>query len=412
LWDVETGQHKSTFKGLSKLVSTVRFSLDGNYLVCGYGYNKDIQFWNVTTGKVEQVIRVPDDGITEVLYSPDKKTLIGMHWDGNIHFWDLDTGTIKFSIKNYTRNAYALAYATDGKTLASTAGDGIALWDIETRTQQLTLMKQQKGAKSIAALAFSPDNRTIASGDWNGIVNLWDTTIGENIRTLKGHTDDVRSVAFSSDGKLLASAGNDHAIHIWEVKTGEQIHVLEEERERAFSVAFSPDNLTLASGGFNGVIRFWDVVTGEQKMMIPKTGNGFSIAYSPNGVLLATTGMTVKLWHAKTGEEMLKLDYNLKILDTQVQLAGRDPEKMIGIMRDFQKNMMNMAENVAFSPDGKTLAVARSDGPINLWDIETQTLKKSFSGHKRRVESIAFAPDGKTLASGSTDGSILLWEVP
>lgn len=410
LWDVETGEHKSTFKGLSKLVTTVQFSHDGNFLACGYGYNKNIQLWNVTTENVEQVIHIPDGGVTELLYSPDKKTLIGMHWVGNIHFWDLAIGTIKFSIKNYTRNAYSIAYSTDGKTLASTSGTGITLWDIETRTQKMTLMKEQKGTTSIAALAFSPDNRTIASGDWNGNVSLWDSTIGEYNRTLKGLTDEVRAVAFSSDGKLLASA-NDHTIRIWDTKTGVQIHTLEEERGGASSVAFSPDNLTLASGGFNGVVRFWDVVTGEQKMMIPDSGNGFSIAYSPDGVLIATTGSPVKLWHAKTGEEILKLDYMSKIMNEQRQLARREIDILQFRVRNIEM-MMNRADNVAFSPDRNLLAVSHGDGPINLWDIETQTIIKSFTGHKWTVKSIAFAPDGKTFASGSIDGSILIWEVP
>ena len=317
------------------------------------------------------------------------------------------------SIKNYARNALSVAYSTDGKTLASTDGYGIAIWDIETRTQKTTLVDKH-AAETIAAVSFSTDNRTIAGADWDGIINLWDFTTGEHIQTLKGHTDEIRSIAFSSDGKMLASAGNDHSIRIWDAASGEQIHTLEEEKGRAFSVAFSPDNQTLASGGFNGVVRFWDVATGEQKMRLPNTGNGFSIQYSPNGVLLATTGMmSVKLWHAKTGEEILELDYRSKILQDRIRLGGEKPEKMIEVMMDFQQNfMMNSQESLAFSPDGSLLVVARRNGPINLWDIETQTLKKSYSGHKWMVESVAFAPDGKTFASGSVDGSILIWEVP
>ncbi len=147
-------------------------------------------------------------------------------------------------------------------------------------------------------------------------------------------------------------------------------------------------------------------------MTLPNTGNGFSIAYSPDGVLLATTGRPVKLWHAKTREEILKLDYMSKIMNERMQLATREIDKLQVQARNVAMMMMNGADNVAFSPDGNILAVSHGDGPINLWDIETQTIIKSFTGHKWTVKSIAFAPDGKTLASGSVDGSILIWEVP
>ncbi len=315
LWDTNTGKQKKILTKREDSYGTVAYSPDGNILAYSVYHKSEIELLNVSTGIVEETIHIPEGGVSELLYSPDKKTLVGMDWGGRIYFWNLDSGKNILTIKGHTTNVYALAFSTDGTTLASTFGSRISLWDVETRKHKETIKgHQQSVSATIASLAFSPDNRTVAGADWKGIINLWNYTTAEHIITLKGHTDEIRSIAFSSDGSMLASAGNDHTMRIWNAENGEVIHTLVEEKGRAFSVAFSPDNLTLASGGFNGMVRLWDVKTGVEKLTLPKTGNGWSIAYSPNGVLLATSGSQIKLWHTVSGEciQTLELPFNIE----------------------------------------------------------------------------------------------------
>jgi WD40 repeat protein len=68
---------------------------------------------------------------------------------------------------------------------------------------------------------------------------------------------------------------------------------------------------------------------------------------------------------------------------------------------------------VAFSPDGKTLALAGGAGPgeIRLWEVATGKARATLRGHAQAVCSVAFSPDGQTLASGSEDNTIKLWNV-
>jgi WD40 repeat protein len=71
--------------------------------------------------------------------------------------------------------------------------------------------------RHVMAAAFSPDSRLLATGDWVGVIRLWDTLTGAEIAVLPGHRGPVLSLAFAPDGKLFASGGADTTVLLWEV---------------------------------------------------------------------------------------------------------------------------------------------------------------------------------------------------
>ena len=94
---------------------------------------------------------------------------------------------------------------------------------------------------------------------------MWDADTGQEILTLKGHTDGVNSVAFSPDGKRLASAEHDNTVKVWDAATGQELLTLKGHTGNAVSgVAFSPDGKRLASAGWwDQTVRLWDADTGQ-----------------------------------------------------------------------------------------------------------------------------------------------------
>jgi WD40 repeat protein len=76
-----------------------------------------------------------------------------------------------------------------------------------------------------------------------------------------------------------------------------------------------------------------------------------------------------------------------------------------------QFTLSNQAWCVAFSPDGKTLAMGTSDGGIYFWDVATRQRRPVVRRHLEGIRSIAFSPDGRCLASAAENGAVRLWHV-
>jgi WD40 repeat protein len=112
-------------------------------------------------------------------------------------------------------------------------------------------------------VAFSADQRHLASAGSDKRVRLRDVDSGEPILVFKGHTDTVRALAFDPSGTLLVSSIDDRTIRGIEVKAGREAFSLPCPKHNS-ALAFSPDGSLLASGDDRGNLTIWDVATSHR----------------------------------------------------------------------------------------------------------------------------------------------------
>jgi WD40 repeat protein/serine/threonine protein kinase len=298
-----------------------------------------------------------------------------------------------------------VVFSPDGHQLATASRDGfVRLWDSSTGSMVRVVGQHDS---SCLAIAFHPDGSRLASGGGDHLIKIWDRATGRLLRTLNGHDRDVYCVAYSPDGSRLASGDGFPAweavehlrspgvVNIWNEATGERLWSLGGHTQNVMGLAFRPDGRRLASvsGGIlaiplvankPGELLIWNMETGKPiRAVRGHDGPLTSVAYSPNGEMLATSSWdsTVRLWDADTGS-------------WRSTLSGH---------RDW-------VSQVAFAPDGERLATAGADGSVQVWSTATGEPLLTFRGHAQKVTSVAFDPRGRQIASASSDQTVKVWD--
>jgi RNA polymerase sigma factor (sigma-70 family) len=204
------------------------------------------------------------------------------------------------------------------------------------------------------------------------------------------HGSYIRSVAFSPDGKTLVTVGElgwDNKLSFWDAATGREHRRL---RVPGDHLTFFPNGSRLAALHYPDAVMILNAATGEVQQRFPGP-NGprvHSFAITRDGNTVATGGSKkIGIWDVNTGTEVTRFDV------------------------DFDE-----VRNLAFAPDGQTLAFAgwnnkdRVVEPV-LWDLVAGKERLRIHGHTRAVTCLAFSPDGQTLATGNEDRTVHLWDV-
>ncbi len=290
-------------------------------------------------------IKEHTNAVTAVAISPDGKTLATAGKDRSIRFFDLATGK-PLRVLRRESEIWSIGYSGDGKSFAASDGDKlVTVWDADKWTVTATL----KGFETpVAMLALSPDGSLLATiEDGLQVPHIWELPSGKARAVLESHGDRVTSVAFSPDNRHVASASGDETIRIWEAKAGIPGRPLHGHDGPVFTAVFSPDGKTLLSGGERDKsVRLWDLTTFKVKTVMEGHADAVHfVGFGAGGtvVSLSKDGV-VKLWNAD-GDEIGSFLWTAE-----------------------GANLPPYATSVALSPDGKTLAVGHDD-VVDVWDL-------------------------------------------
>jgi WD40 repeat protein len=412
------------------------FSPDGKVLamddmqIDNQKINVAVRLVEVDTGNDIRQIKIEQNGLSGIAYSPDGKVLA--YGSGNaIHLCQADNGNEIRKIEGLDSGIAALAFAPGGKTLAAKgARDPIVrLCEVDTGKIVRQLGNQPApvgqnvvfgwgGGSTAHDLAYSPDGKLVGVGGGN-VLSLFEVASGKELTQSGGHRGPVSAVVISADGKTIVSVGADHTIRRWDATSGNELNQFAVPAGTT-CLSFSPDGRSVALGNATAIV-IREVATGKEHLQLKGHTNGTAaIGFSPDGKTLASRGgdNTIRLHDVAKGTE-------LRQINAQAEVPNPNPGGAL-VRMGFGGSL-----GLVFSPDGKMVASAgpggnagaqiiinnggRAMGPgntINLWSVSTGKVVRTITlPQQRSAVSMAFSPDGRVLATENADRTITLWEV-
>lgn len=226
--------------------------------------------------------------VQAIAASPDGRYLFSCCENRSIRLWDLARRPIESTILYRPVSAAALEVAPGGQWLAVGCHDG--------RVLQIAIpsgaVQAQIEAGSVAVrVALAPDGRRIATGRYDGVVEVWETVTGKPLAQRAVHPAPIRAIAFSPDGRRVATAGADRLVGLLELDSARPYITLEGHRDEVRAIAYSPDGRTLASGGLDGSVLLWNVDTNQVLADLdPPLASVNTVAFSDDGRRLLAGG--------------------------------------------------------------------------------------------------------------------------
>jgi WD40 repeat protein len=322
------------------------------------------------------------------------------------------------------------------------------------------------------AVAFSPDSKTLATGDEKGTVQLWDTATGKELRRWKAHAGEVARVLFAPDARSLVTTSEEAPVRLWDVATGKPMREFRgNSRPATSAIAFTPDSKCLVTGWSDETVRLWDLASGKEICRFEKVA-AKRVAVSPDGKLLAAGSNqdNIALCHIIEGrtfrcrvspvdvaEPITALafvnggkalivaakgqnfgDSTAQLLDvvtgqedrrfhfrSEIRVVSPDEKSLAGSSfstvrwqglagkenSGVEKGHPGCVADMAFSLDGTRLAVVGRWRAVRLWDVISHNDARPTQECDHAVWCVAFSPDGSRLVTAGEDGTIASWDL-
>jgi RNA polymerase sigma factor (sigma-70 family) len=316
----------------------------------------------------------------------------------------------------------AVAFSPDDKLVASAGFEWrFRFWDANTAKE----IFEGSLKTATTAIAFAPSGKLFATATNTGEVSVWSVPEGKKLSNFKAHKKEVALVALSEQSDMVVSVAKDGTISWNDLATGKSAKELSLQGNIT-AAAISSDQKTLALADSKGAIYLLDPKTGNKLATLDTTRQYIAgIAFSPNGSMLASCeNGYVRFWDTAKATQISKTEGAGPLFwsaaftaDGSCIYAG----DQYGQLKIFDvasgKEIRQLASyftairSVALSHDGKRLLASGADHTVHMWDVERGREMYTDKGHEAPVMALAMTPDGKTLVSAAEDATVRFWNL-
>lgn len=256
--------------------------------------------------------------------------------------------------------------------LLGCSGNDAKIWSIDSDQPLRTL---QGHTSQVRSATFSPDCQQVITASSDSTAKVWSTPSGVCLRTLQGHAAEVWFAKFSRGGRRAITASLDDTARVWCADSWQCLRTLECQQWRRI-VALSPSGQQVITP-IAGVLSICSVDSGNWFTL-----GGWTGEFSPDSqrVITACSDLTAKIQSVTDG-------------------------RCLHTLRGHADALCS----AAFSPDGARAITISRDCTAKLWSATNGRLLHTLEGHRSVVTSAAFSPDGQKVITLSHDGAAKIW---
>jgi|GEM_PF-3123226 len=365
-------------------IASLDFSYDDRYVLVA-GLDGVMKLCDPDSGEAVMPAMVCGVGLQKASLSPDGSLIGAMLDDATVLFFSAFTGErLQFTLQEDPPFS-DFVWSRSGLRIATASlGGHASMWNTHTGARRGEQIPQ---GGAVLSVLLSPDAKLLATGCEDGRASLWRTDEGIPLPTIRNHSARARSAFYSADGKHLVTTGEDYTALHWISGQVRPKGVALKHGAKVVCGVFNPDATRILTCDESGVAQLWDAATGRPDGgSLKHDGHANWVDFAPDGqrfVVAADGGASI--W--KIGDR------------AQPTAVIRHP--------DAPKAEIKCAR---FSPNGKWIVTASTDGTARLWDATTFQPAAPPINRGAAVLCVRFSPDGARLVVAGEDGQAAVYD--
>lgn len=384
VWDAESGELLGPAIAHQGAVLTVDFSVDDRYLVTG-GEDKIAKLSDIAEGVPVMPEMKCGAAVQKIIVSPGGSSIATILDDWSISFWDALTGKkLPFNLREDAAfNDFVWSRTGLRGATASDAGHA-ALWTMRNGTRRGELMPHDA---PVVALALTNDSKLLAAGSNDGVARVWRTDGGAPLSTVRTHLARARSAFYSQNGEHLVTTSEDHTALHWESGKVTPSGPALVHKGKVTCGVFNKEATRILTCDTSGVAQLWETAAGKADGA-PYTHPGPVnwVDYHPDDKRVVTaSGASARVWSVANRKKPLATITHEGKAKSEIKCAR-------------------------FSPDGKWLVTASTDGTAQVWDAATYKSTGVKIDRQFPVLCVRFSPDGSRLVVAGEDGQAAVFD--
>jgi WD40 repeat protein len=412
LWDMIGKQPSVPIRGHEGAILSIAFHPSGTKIASGSA-DATVRFWNFAGDQILEPLRGHDDAVRAIAFDPKGNTLISGSTDRTIRSWNLSGHPLNEPLRGHEDAVTSVAFNPDGNIIISGSEDNtIRLWDWEIENSSVFALNSQQ--KRLRDVTFSKDGHTVVSVDEENTIHLWkhhvdhdfgNYQIDEDYKPLSHNpfrnelaldelaSSQITAIALSPDQEIIATGNQKGTLHFRDL-AGRFLHRAGDADchpcEPIESIAFSPDQNAIVSSNIGGEVQIWD----RQGKLLKSSNNlqdkndfAASVAFvehkhGVNQIVIGTYRGNIYLWNWQNQPN-----------------PSPFPDKA------------HNAAITAIAADQNIIYTGSRDRTIRLWDFEGHPKSNPLRGHGAEVDAIAIEHQSGVIYSASSDGQVRRWDI-